>query len=317
MTESVSILIVTRDRREMLDALLSDLVAQDYRGTIEIVVVEETDTPREIAGVVYVPHPVRNRGIAYARNLSVQHASHDLLVFVDDDCRVAPDWLGRLVAPFEDSTVLGVQGGVSVPEDTNAIGWAETLLGFPGGGYSRVVQAKGQLQETKEVSTLNAAYRKAAVVEAGGFSDRARFGGEDFLLAKRVAEQGRLLFVPEAMVKHAARESLPAIWCWFIRRGRAEYELWHHGIASEGFGYWMLRASLGVKLIPLLLLCYWSFWPLLLFLALMVTVNLWRFRWVPGQADIPSAAWWLLPWLRMYMSLASDVGRVKSWMGRP
>jgi len=294
--------------------LLSDLSMQDYQGSVEIVVVEETDSPREIPGVVYVPHPMLNKGIAFARNMSIEHASHDLLVFVDDDCRVSPDWLHKLITPFEDELVMGVQGGVTVPENTNSIGWAETLLGFPGGGFTRIVQAKGAKQETREVSTLNAAYRKDVVLEAGGFSDQARFGGEDFLLAKKVAEQGRLLFVPDALVRHEARGSIGAIWRWFVRRGRAEIELWKNHLAPDGFGIWMIRASLLIKLAPLLLLSVWSVWPAILFLLLMVTFNLWRFRWVLGRTDIPASAWWVLPWIRMYMALASDVGRVKSWM---
>ena len=314
LSEPVSILIITRDRREMLDRLLSDLAVQRYQGAIEIVVVEETDFPREVAGVHYVPHPMLNKGIAFARNMSVKHASHDMLVFIDDDCRVAPDWLENLLTPFEDKTVLGAQGGVTVPDGTNAIGWAETLLGFPGGGFTRVVQSHGEVRETREVSTLNAAYRKEAVIKAGGFSDQARFGGEDYLLAKRVAEQGRLLFVPDAIVRHEARGSIGAIWSWFVRRGRAEVELWNNQLAPERFGMWMVRASFLVKIVPLLLLSIWSVWPLILFLTGGVGLNLWRFRWVLGRTDIPVLAWWILPWLRMYMALASDVGRVKSWM---
>lgn len=310
----VSILICTRERRQMLDRILTDLAAQKYDGEIEIVVVEETDSPREIEGVTYVSHPVLNRGIAFARNLLVQYASYDLLVFVDDDCRVAPDWLSKLVAPFEEQTVLGVQGGVTVPDGTNSIGWAETLLGFPGGGITRIIQSHGEPQETKEVSTLNAAYRKEAILEAGGFSDQARFGGEDYLLAKCVAEKGKLLFIPDAIARHEARGSIGAIWSWFVRRGRAEIELWSNHLAPEGFGMWMFRASFLVKMVPLLLLSVWSVWPLILFLALMVIFNLWRFRWVLGRADIPVSAWWILPWLRMCMALASDVGKIKSWV---
>ena len=316
MVESVSVLIITRERREMLDLLLSDLALQDYPGTVEIIVVEESDSPKDIEGVVYVPHPMLNKGIAFARNMSFRHATHDLIVFVDDDCRVDSDWLSKLVAPFKDQTVLGVQGGVTVPDDTNAIGWAETLLGFPGGGITRVVQSHGELQATKEVSTLNAAYRKAAVVEAGGFSDQARFGGEDYLLAKQVAEHGRLLFVPDAIVQHEARGSFAAVWHWFVRRGRAEIELWDNHLAPDGFGLWMVRASFLIKLLPLLLLSVWSVWPLIIFVTLMVVLNLWRFRWVIGRAEIPATAWLVLPWLRIYMALASDVGRVKSWMAK-
>lgn len=313
LSEPVSILIITRDRREMLDRLLSDLAVQNYQGEVEIVVVEETDFPREIAGVLYVAHSMLNKGIAFARNMSVKHASHGMLVFIDDDCRVAPDWLENLLTPFEDQTVLGVQGGVTVPDGTNAIGWAETLLGFPGGGFTRVVQSHGEIRETREVSTLNAAYRKEAVIKAGGFSDIARFGGEDDLLAKRVVEQGRLLFVPKAMVQHEARGSLTDIWHWFVRRGKAEFEISQANLAPEGYGLWMLRSSFSIKILPLMFLGYWSVLPLMGGLAVILSINWWKFRWVLSQKQVPKSAWFIMPLVKISMSLATDVGRIKAW----
>ncbi len=316
MQDAISILVITRERPDLLANVLSDLRKQIFHGRYEIVVVEETDTPHAPEGVVYVPHPVKNLGIAYARNLSVAHASHDILVFIDDDCRVEQGWLATLVLPLQDSNVLGVQGGVVVPSATNATGWAESLLGFPGGGFTRVYQARGRVQETLELSTLNACYRKAAVLKAGGFSEHARFGGEDYLLAKKVAEHGKLLFVPQAIVRHEARGSITAIWTWFVRRGRAEFDVWQAGVAPQGFAGWMVRSSLSVKLLPFVMLTYWYLMPLLGVILLMMIVNMWRFKWVLTQKNVPFQAWLLLPWVKFVMGLATDVGRFKAWVSK-
>jgi GT2 family glycosyltransferase len=315
VAEAVSILIVTRDRRDMLDLLLADLQAQDYSGTIEIVVAEETDDPRPPAGVKYVPLPMLNKGIAYARNMAIGEAGHELIVFVDDDCRVSPDWLQKLLLPFADANVLGVQGGVTVPDGTNAIGWAESLLGFPGGGVSRVHQAHGGNKDTLEVSTLNAAYRRSAVLQAGGFPKAARLGGEDYLLAKRVAEAGRLVFVPEALVCHQARGSLPAIWRWFARRGRAEIDLIRTGIAPPGYGQSIVRASFSFKLTLALATVPWLGWllPVLLLIA-VVAATWWRLRWSLADTKVPTAACVVAPLVRLVMDLASDVGRVRQML---
>jgi len=308
---AVSILVCSRDRRQMLDALLGDLSAQKYGGSIEIVVVEETESPRALDGVDYVPIPVCNRGIAFARNLALEHVSHEVVVFVDDDCRVAPDWLRTLLPPLDDPRVLGVQGGVTVPEDTNAIGWAETLLGFPGGGYSRVVQAHGACQDTLEVSTLNAAYRKSAIEKAGGFPEGARFGGEDYVLAKRVAEQGRLLFVPNAIVRHAARGGLAAIWRWFIRRGMAEIGLLRSGLSPSGYKNFLLRSSIFLKFGIILLTVPWFGWVLPLVLpAGLAAMTWWRLRWVRDVSDIPRMGFRVAPLVRLIMDVATDAGRL-------
>jgi len=308
----ISILVCTRNRRDMLGALLSDLRKQDYDGEMQIVVVEETDDPRPPEGVDYIPHPMKNLGIAYARNLAVAHAEHEIVVFVDDDCRVEPSWLTLLLSPLlEDASVLGAQGGVTVPEGTNAIGWAETLLGFPGGGVVRIDRADGTVQDTIEVSTLNAVYRKQAVLEAGGFDEVARLGGEDYLLAKRVAKHGRLIFVPSAIVRHAARGSLSAIWRWFVRRGGAEVALWRAGIAPRGYGGFMLRSSLGLKLLFVSVLGWWTWWPMLLLALFVVGRTAWNTRWVLVRRDVPATVWLWVPWVKMMMDIATDAGRLR------
>ena len=319
MSGGVSVLICTRDRREMLDVLLADLQTQDYPGTIEIVVVEETDAPRPPEGVKYVPLPVKNHGIAYARNQAMVHASHELVVFVDDDCRVAPDWLQALLAPFSDAGVWGVQGGVTVPEGTGAVGWAESLLGFPGGGISRVHQACGRNQDTREVSTLNAAYRRAAVLQAGGFPEAARLGGQGYLLAQPVADRGRLLFVPAAMVRHAARGSLPAIWRWFVRRGMAEFQMECAGFTKLSFSAYrryLLRSSMIVKLAACMLLGLASIWLPGLCMVLWVGVVVWRLRWAWALSGPPKSAVWAAPLVKIVMDLGLDVGRFRAMMSR-
>jgi len=309
----VSVLICTRDRRDMLGRLLPDIQRQAYAGEVEIIVVEETESPKTPEGVKYAPHPVRNLGIAFARNLALENASHDLIVFVDDDCRVAPDWLGKLVRPLvENPEVLGVQGGVTVPEGTNATGWVETLLGFPGGGVNRIHQAKGRVQETTEISTLNAAYRKQAVLDAGSFDEAARFGGEDYLLAKRVAQSGQLMFVPDAVVQHAARGSISAIWRWFMRRGKAESIMVQSGLLAQGGVSYLFRASLLLKLLLVFPFTLWlGLWPLLALLLLYAGAVWWRLFWVWHDANVPKTAWFVAPMVKACMDIAADVGRLQ------
>lgn len=315
MVDAVSVLVITRDRRDMLSHLLHDLQQQQYKGEFEIVVVEETDDPVPPPGVRYVSHPMCNKGIAFARNLSLQHASHELLVFVDDDCRVDAHWLTHLLAPMNDKKTLGVQGGVSVPAGTGAIGWAETLLGFPGGGITRIYHAAGEVQDTLEISTLNAAYRKSAVITAGGFSDQARFGGEDFLLAREVAKQGKLCFVPDAEVKHEARGRLLDIWHWFVRRGRAEVGILKARLAPPGYGRFLLGSSLLLKLAIMLALSPWlDLWPLLFFVLFYIGRLWYRFRWVFSYERVSASALWALPLVKACMDIASDYGRVVAWV---
>lgn len=311
----ISLLICTRDRRTRLLPLVESLKGIDSNRSFEIIVVEETDAPEPIEGIRYVSHPVADYGIAYARNLSLANAKGEIIVFLDDDCRIHDDWLERLLEPFNDDNVIGVQGGVTVPESANAMGWAESILGFPGGGIRRVLNAKGELQETREISTLNCAYRRWVIEKVGGFDQRLNLGGEDNLLAKQVCNHGRCLFVPAALVSHEARGSLARIWHWFVRRGRAEITLLRTANQKDMNLWTIFRSSLAPKLCLLLMLSL-TFsavaLPLIVFSVLAYTLFQYvRYHESCRKSDAPHWALAVLPLVKLTMDAAMDWGRFR------
>ena len=313
--ELISILICSRDRRKDLEHLTTELKQIAFDRTLEIVVVEETDEPVSIDSVRYVSHPVANRGIPYARNLALSNANGKIIVFLDDDCLIHENWLDNLLMPFQDDSIVGVQGGVCVPEETNSIGWAESILGIPGGGILRIYKAKGKVQETREISTLNCAYRRWVVNKVGGFEKQLKITGEDYLLAKQVCNYGRCVFVPDAMVSHKARGNLLNIWHWFVRRGRAEIDVIQTGKQKDTTLWTVLRSSLFVKLLFLILIAtVFTGQLVFLTLAFMSVYTLlqlaryygaWRFSGAPIQALV------LLPVVKVTMDIAMDWGRFR------
>ena len=247
--------------------------------------------------------------------MALTAAKEELIVFLDDDCIVIDQWLNKLLKSFKDESVVGVQGGVTVPEDTNPIGWVETLLGFPGGGLRRVFDARGELQETREISTLNCAYRRWVIDRVGGFEKELRLTGEDYLLAKQVCRYGRCLFVPGAMVTHEARGNLVKIWNWFVRRGRAEVDVISTGKQKDTNLWTVLKSSLIVKLFFLITLTIvFSNWATLTAsMAILVygSVQYTRYHktWKGSSASIMSFI--LLPVVKLTMDIAMDWGRFR------
>jgi len=312
----ISILICSKNRRPMLESLVEDLQHMNSGYFVEIVVVEETDCGEPISGVKYVPHPAANRGIGYARNIALEHANGDIILFIDDDCKVPQGWLDKLIKPLqEDESVLGVQGGVTVPEQSNIIGWAETLLGFPGGGLKRILEARGKWQETENVSTLNCAYRKNIVDQIGGFDERLIAGSEDYLLAKMVCQFGRCIFTPEAAVAHEPRGSLRKIWKWFVTRGRADIELIHTKKLNQEKLSNLVKGSLLVKVagIAVFLFCTRDLGELSIILPLALLLyfllQILRYYKVWRLSKCAVSVLLIIPVIKIFMDVAADCGR--------
>lgn len=309
----VSILISTKDRREDLARALASLEVQDYpREAFEVVVVEETDRPVAPAGVRYVPIPREGRGFGFTRGVALRHARGPLVAFIDDDCEAEPSWIRELTAPFEDPAVLGVAGAVRV-RGANPVGICENILGFPGGGLAYLSRAKGQLVETRHLSTCNCAYRTAVILEVGGFPEVAPFSGEDYLVGRRVSRLGRCVFTPRAVVFHKPRGTLRAVFRWFIRRGRQEVWLMRHyrDVAERGTAY-LVGTSLIMRAAAAVGLSSWMGLPILAVMgALALGYGLiqnvrYRFGW-----EYYRAPWLLvlLPATKLVMGLGGEVGR--------
>jgi len=305
---AISILICSRDRRDLLDQVVEGVRSQGYPGTYEIVIVEETDDPRPIPGTRYHSIPVRDLGFGYTRNVSLSLARHEILVFIDDDAQPVENWLEYLVGHFSDPGIQGVAGAVALPP-SNITGGAEYILGFPGGGLKYLHWSGGKPGPTRAISTVNAAYRKQAVTSAGGFDDRAVYGGEDQRLADTICSSGSCVFDPRAQVLHYPRGSLRRIASWFRRRGRAAI------IPEPTTGWWpLVRAFYFPK--PLLFAAGgWlisgltgAVTGLLLFLAVSSFLVLWSYRFALDYPHIHTASWFMTVPVKQVMAINYDIG---------
>lgn len=309
---AVSVILCTKDRPADADRAIASIRTSDEVGRgAEIVVVEEADAPRVIPGVRYVHLPREGRGFGYARNAGVRAAQGEILLFIDDDCEAEKGWAEALTAPFlKDVRVLGVAGAVLV-RNCGVIGYAENVLGFPGGGLRYLHQAQGRVVPTRHLSTCNCAYRRQAVLDAGGFSEEARMGGEDFLLAERVSALGPCVYAPDAVVYHQPRGTFASVFRWFVRRGRSEMRLWPLVADRLRFAGFLLRSSWTLR--ALVVVGAAARWPWLLAwlpaaAAAYGGALLWRFRFARRYPTY-RRAWWLVPLVKLTMDAGTEAGR--------
>jgi GT2 family glycosyltransferase len=173
---------------------------------------EDEPTPMAVEGerLSYACHP----RIGVERTRGVKLASTEIVVFLDDDAAAEPDWLGRLLAPFADPSVVAV-GGAPLPVYAKPRPrWFPAEFDWVFGCHYA-----GLPTSTAPVLRLigaNMAARREDVLAIGGFRSLA----EDLDMCHRLLQrspQGRLIYEPAAIVRHHVHEDR-LTWHYFWRR---------------------------------------------------------------------------------------------------
>ena len=310
---TVSVLMITKGRRLLLAQALKSIAELDYpREKLEIVVVEDTDAPLAPPGVVYIARPPDARGFGFVRNISVQASTGEILAFTDDDCVVDRHWLRELVTPMLHHPDVAGVGGAVLPRNSTLQGLCEHALGYPGGGLPYIHRAAGQLVETRQLNTVNCAYRRRDLLEAGGFHPKAARGGEDYLLVREVAKRSRCLFNPRAIVYHEPRGSFRKLFARFFNFGRGQIEMLGFIAEPLELARDMVRTSVGLKYLAVLVVLLvaranplWLLAAATAHYAYLVGSHRYVTRYIPRRAVL-----WAVPAVRFASDLGMDCGRV-------
>ena len=211
-TSHVSVVVVTRDRPRQLEVCLAAILMNTL-GEFELIVVDQSTTLQTAKIVerlerqdprVRLVGDYGGKGAARARNIGAAEATGEIVVFTDDDCEPAPDWLVQLVVAMRNEPAVGIAYGAVVPalHDPEA----GFIVGFNPHGRRRLAGRLAKLRDNG--ISANVALRRSALVETGGFDEMLGPGSyfpcaEDYDLAYRVlARKFALLHVPEARVVH-------------------------------------------------------------------------------------------------------------------
>ena len=210
---AASVVVPTHARPERLARLLDSLARQtlpDHR--FEIVIVDDgspspvrLDAAAGDAGVrpdvrpdVRVVRQARS-GPAAARNRGAREARAPLLLFVDDDCAAAPDWVAAHVAAHAGcpDALLGGVTTNGLPDNP----WSDAAEGLLDFLDAEATAGGGALDF---VASNNIACARARFLEIGGFDARYPLAaGEDRAFCRAwVASGAPIVRVPEARVAH-------------------------------------------------------------------------------------------------------------------
>lgn len=192
MDPSTSI-IVPVSRLELASQTLASLNCQRYAGQFEIIVAGAiADELAQHWSVIPVQTELMHEP-GKIRNIGAAHATGEILLFLDDDCTVAEDWIERNVRALQQSRI-GVVGACI--RGTSCAFFAR-CLDFTNFGYY-------QHRRTVDgpVASASMGVWRAVFYAAGGFDEVMR-SGEDMDLCYRVQKQGyRTSYQPEIVIAH-------------------------------------------------------------------------------------------------------------------
>ncbi len=236
-----SIVIPAWNGRAYLPACLDALLAQDA-GPFEIIVVDNAsadgsaDLVAERYPQVKLIRHERNLGFAGGCNAGLRAAKGDVLMLLNQDTQVRPDWLVALAKAFEASAGIGVVGCKALYPETRKVqhagGWVEWPLAIARHfGYGEIDQGQWDTPRAVEFVTGAAMALRRAVLERVGLLDELFWPGyfEDIDYCWRATAAGfGVWYWPEAVVWHNESPSTnPAERSCYYQHGRLRFVLKH------------------------------------------------------------------------------------------
>lgn len=217
---TVSVLICTYNRHELLRLALAALVEGTTEKPDEIVVVnggdERADSVVEACARQQPTVRIKliktvNKNLAASRNVGLPHCSGDIIAWTDDDAEVFPDWVTQLKRLHAEHPEAGGIGGAIVGENVRSfvsrLADQVTFISHPTARYVRTVPG------------VNASYKRR-VVEQVGMQDETLFRGEDVDYNWRIKQLGFEIYYdpgPSRLAQappYAACVLEPALYVW-------------------------------------------------------------------------------------------------------
>ena len=212
----ISVIVPVYNGGDRIGRCVSALKAQNTRRAYEIIVIDDGSTDRGLEeiedGNDCRVFKQANQGPAAARNLGVEKARGQIVLFTDADCQPTEGWIEEMVWPLDDPCISGVKG---------------SYLTRQNGIVPRFVQLEYESKYKRMagdpyidfVDTYSAGFVKEDFLQVGGYDTRFRTASvEDHEFSFRMWEKGyRMVFNPQATVYHTHSET---VWNYIRKKFR-------------------------------------------------------------------------------------------------
>jgi glycosyltransferase involved in cell wall biosynthesis len=147
----------------------------------------------------------KNMGLSHARNVGLNAATGEIVVYTDSDCEADEDWLYYLALSLVRSKHAGVGGPNLIPDEGS---WVADCVGLSPGGPTHVMIDD---RTAEHVPGCNMAFYTHVARQANGFDAQFRKAGDDVDFIWRLQHMGYTIgFAPGAQVWHYRRNTIAA-----------------------------------------------------------------------------------------------------------
>jgi glycosyltransferase involved in cell wall biosynthesis len=198
----ITVIVPTRDRPDKLGSLIGCLARASSPVSFEIVVVDDgSDPPVRIASEDLRCRIVRLEGVerSVARNTGAHAAQGRLLLFLDDDLSFGPDLLEQHWGAFREWPGALLVGAVRLPEEAKRTPFGRFRARLE---RQNVPIHRGPVESRAFCTAANLAVPRETFRELGGFDPSMTSAEDQDLAMRHTARDGRVVFVPEALVVH-------------------------------------------------------------------------------------------------------------------
>jgi glycosyltransferase involved in cell wall biosynthesis len=164
----LSFIIPTLNEEKHIKPLLESLCPQ-LKGDDEIIIVDSFSKDRTVEHAKALGARVvmqQQSGIGLAKTAGAKAAKNDILVFLDADCVLAPDFAERIRKHFSDSKIKAVGGFGRYSSDSAVWGALYNIFAY---GVFQSARVQHMISGKYWMAANNVAYRKDVFFSVGGF----------------------------------------------------------------------------------------------------------------------------------------------------
>ena len=204
----VSVIICSYNGASTVESCLRSMGKINYPD-FEVVFVDDGSTDRTQEIVAQFPWVINivqeNKGLSVARNVGMEAATGEVIVYTDSDCEADEDWLYYMALNLVRGGHVGVGGPNFIPDEGS---WVADCVGLSPGGPTHVMLDD---RTAEHVPGCNMGFFRHAAMEINGFDGQFRKAGDDVDFIWRLQHAGGTIgFAPAGQVWHYRRNTVKA-----------------------------------------------------------------------------------------------------------